>query len=420
MTASMRLLDRVASAVESRTDRRSFIGRSALVGSAVAVTNGSFLVRPGTAYATVCSCPNRSSATRRTCGCGDLCCDGYTEFCCQIYGDNSCPPDTVLAGWWKVDNSSFCDGAARYYMDCNESEPQCVCGSRGVCRSDGSICQCRSCSNRADGCTTFRYGNCNNDISCIGPIMCRVVTCTEPWLIDPSCTTIPRTDENTRNHHRPCLEDPVVPTAESIAWARALFADYLEREPDDAELLQYSVAMTRGENRSVISQELSRSVTYIGFYLDDLYDSVFGRGADETGRAFWTEQIIDGLPPTEVGAGFYASEEFFAEAGSIPGFVIRLYQEILEREPDFEGLGFWVEQIEDADDRLTVSRDFYRSLESRRQRVTTLYLRFLGREPDEEGRDFWAERLLDEDDLVLATHLSGSTEYLDLAVRRFS
>lgn len=249
--------------------------------------------------------------------------------------------------------------------------------------------------------------------------MCRVVTCTEPWLIDPSCTTIPRTDENTRNHHRPCLEEPIVPTAESISWARALFADYLEREPDDAELLQYSAAMTRGEDRSVISRDLSRSATYIGFFLDDLYASVFDRESDETGRAYWTEQIIAGLAPTEVGAGFYASDEFFDEAGSIPGFVIRLYQEILERVPDFEGLDFWVEQIETADDRLEVSRDFYRSLESRRQRVTALYQRFLDREPDEAGRDFWAERLLEEDDLVLATHLSGSNEYLSAAVRRF-
>ena len=27
--------------------------------------------------------------------------------------------------------------------------------------------------------TSFRYGNCSNHISCVGPIMCRVVTCTK-------------------------------------------------------------------------------------------------------------------------------------------------------------------------------------------------------------------------------------------------
>ncbi len=419
MSASMRLIDRAASIVESRTDRRGFIGRSALVGSAVAVTNGSFLVRPGTAYGAICSCPRQAGSDGQACNCSDLCCDGYTEFCCQIYGANSCPTETVLGGWWKVDNSSFCDGAARYYMDCNELEPQCVCGSRGVCRPDGTICQCRSCSNRADGCTNFRYGNCNNDISCIGPIMCRVVTCTEPWELDPSCSTVPRTDPNTRNHHRPCLEAPIELTAESESWARALFADYTEREPDEAELLQYASALVRGENRTTVSRQLSRSAAYIGFFLDDLYLSVFGRPSDEAGRNYWTEQIVDGTAPADVGALFYASEEFFVASGSIPGFVTRLYAEILEREPDETGLAFWVDQISSADDRMIVAGDFYRSLESRRRRVTALYQRFLGREPDEVGREYWAERLLTDDDLDLAASLSGSGEYLDSAVRRF-
>lgn len=419
MSASMRLVDRVAAVVESRTARRSFIGRSALVGSAVVATNGSFLLRPGTAYAAVCSCPNRAGATRRSCGCGDLCCDGYTEFCCQIFGENSCPTNTVLAGWWKVDNSAFCDGAARYYMDCNQQAPNCACGSQGVCRPGDTVCQCRSCGHRADGCTTFRYGNCNNDIRCVGPIMCRVVTCTAPWEIDPSCTTTPRTDNNTRNHHRPCLEAPIVPTAESLSWTRAVFADYLERQPDEAELQHYASAMTRGDDRTAISRQLSRSATYIGFFVDDLYQSVFGRAADAGGRDYWTNLIIGGTPPVTVGARFYSSEEFFLASGSVSGFVTRLYEEILERQPDEAGLAFWVDQIHEPEDRHLVSAEFYHSLESRRQRVTALYRRFLGRAPDGAGRDYWADRLLNEDDLNLAAYLSGSNEYLEAAVRRF-
>ena len=45
-------------------------------------------------------------------------------------------------------------------------------------------------------------------MSCLGPIVCRVVTCTPPWEFDPTCTTATATDNNTRWHHRPCLERP--------------------------------------------------------------------------------------------------------------------------------------------------------------------------------------------------------------------
>ena len=63
------------------------------------------LLRPTSAYAAVCSCLGKS------CACGSLCCDGYTEFCCAIYGANGCPSGSLIGGWWKADGSSFCGGA---------------------------------------------------------------------------------------------------------------------------------------------------------------------------------------------------------------------------------------------------------------------------------------------------------------------
>ena len=47
--------------------------------------------------------PTRPSAAApgSSCDCSALCCDGYTEFCCTLYGSNSCPPGTLAAGWWR-------------------------------------------------------------------------------------------------------------------------------------------------------------------------------------------------------------------------------------------------------------------------------------------------------------------------------
>ncbi len=421
MTFSTTLTDHLASVLDRRTSRRGFVGRTALVGSAVAVSGTDYLLRPGTAYAAICRCPRQAiNGSERQCGCGDLCCDGYTEFCCQIYGENSCPTDTVLAGWWKVDNSTFCDGAARYYMDCNQTSPNCTCGARGVCRPADNSCSCRSCDSRADGCTTFRYGNCNNDIACVGPIMCRVVTCTKPWEIDPGCSTVARTDPATAFHHRPCLEAPIEPTAEALAFASALFIDYLERPPTESEHLEYATRFTSGENRSRISSSLATSSVYVGFFVDSIYQSVFGRAADPAGRDYWTERIVGGVTPAEVAILFYGSEEFYSSSGGVAAYVTRLYQEILGREPEPDGFEFWVDQVEVNDDRLGIADSFYSSIESRRRRVADLYRRFLDREPDDAGLEYWAEQLLVEDDLELAAFLSGSEEYLNRALARFA
>ncbi len=202
------LIDRAGQFLARRTSRRGFLTRVAVVGSAIAVAPLRYALRPQTAYATVCSCSGSS------CDCTALCCDGYTEFCCTLNGNNSCPPGTVAAGWWKADGSGFCrvDGVdqPRYYVDCNADCNGCGCGSSGICSRSCADCDCEcangSCNNRKSCCTQFRYGQCNNQLRCVGPIQCRVVTCSPPWQWEPTCTTASATDNVTRFHNRPCLQ----------------------------------------------------------------------------------------------------------------------------------------------------------------------------------------------------------------------
>ena len=212
---SVKLVARAGTFLANRTSRRGFIQRSAFVGSALAVAPLQYVLRPGTAYGAICNCSGSA------CDCGARCCDGYTEFCCTITGSNSCPPGTLLAGWWKADGSGFCDvngqSMPRYYMDCNADCNGCGCGGAGICGQECTTCSCHcangSCGNRKSCCTSFRYGQCSQHVQCVGQIVCRVVTCTPPWEIDPSCTQAVATDNNTRFHNAACLaEEPVTTT----------------------------------------------------------------------------------------------------------------------------------------------------------------------------------------------------------------
>ena len=179
-TFSQRLVHRASGLFNKGTTRRSFLTRTAVLGSALAVGPIDFILKPGTAYA-------------YTCG---TCSDGWTAFCCTINsGRNSCPPNSFVAGWWKADNAAYCCGAARYIIDRNAT-----CPTQCSCRCAGG-----SCDGRRTCCNQFRYGQCHTEIACYGPVVCRVATCTPPWRYDPSCTTSSATDNNTVNHGAPCI-----------------------------------------------------------------------------------------------------------------------------------------------------------------------------------------------------------------------
>jgi ribosomal protein L24E len=201
----MTVVERLSRVLDGRISRRSFVVRSAFAGSALAAGGTDFLLKPGTAYASLCYCGDPG------CGCDTTCCVGYTEFCCVLDGGyNSCPADTVMGGWWMAEGSVYCSGP-RYYMDCNgvcECTDGCGDGYQ-FCDTgcDGLDCGCAdgSCDNYLTGCFQFRYGQCNQDVSCIGRIKCRVVTCVPPWEVDPSCTTASAEDDYTANQNADCL-----------------------------------------------------------------------------------------------------------------------------------------------------------------------------------------------------------------------
>jgi uncharacterized protein with LGFP repeats len=198
----MKLADRAVGAasgwLQSRTSRRGFLARSAVVGSALSVGGWGFLVKPQTAYASVC-------------GPGASCSSGWAVFCATINkGVNACPPGSIAAGWWKADGASLCGGRARYIIDCNAACTRCAPSGRpGLCPSSCWNCSCGcgpagQCDNRRVCCNNFRYGQCNQQIPQVGAVKCRVVSCIPPWTFE-RCTKSPATDNRTRDHNSPAL-----------------------------------------------------------------------------------------------------------------------------------------------------------------------------------------------------------------------
>lgn len=175
----------VAGWLDAKLTRRSLLSRGAIAATALAAHPVSYTLRPGTAY---------DSLVGLSCPSGSRCTSGFSEFCCSVNGGyNWCPDGAVIGGWWKADNSSYCHGA-RYYLDCNAT---CDCdkgcgGGYSFCDTncDGQHCHCgqNNCNHWVTGCFQFRYGQCNQDVGCLGRIICRIVSCEAPWEVDPTCT----------------------------------------------------------------------------------------------------------------------------------------------------------------------------------------------------------------------------------------
>ncbi len=187
MTLTERLVNKISRrGKETDGSRRGFLAGAAVVGAALAVNPWGYLVKPASAYDSVC-------------GAAPNCADGYSVFCCTINsGLNSCPPNSFIGGWWKADNSSFCGGSARYYIDCNA-----YVGSGWKCS-----CASGTCDSRRIACNQFRYGQCNLDIPYeqTGPVVCRIISCTPPWQqYGGICTSSSATDNATASHSAPCV-----------------------------------------------------------------------------------------------------------------------------------------------------------------------------------------------------------------------
>lgn len=79
-----------------------------------------------------------------------------------------------------------------------------------------------------------------------------------------------------------------------------------------------------------------------------LYQAIMGRESDEGGLGFWTKHLDNGTLLTTIAAGFMEAPEFDTLYGAAPSneeFIYKLYDNVLNREPDAGGLLYWTAEI---------------------------------------------------------------------------
>lgn len=145
------------------------------------------------------------------------------------------------------------------------------------------------------------------------------------------------------------------------------------------------------------------SVNNPGF-VDLVYQNVLGRAGDPNGRSFWAGQLDQGMARGRVMIGFSDSPEFRDQISPViaewdrVGPVARLYQAYFRRLPDTGGLQYWTATgmpLAEISQSFAESQEFqnvYGSL-SNRQFVDLVYNNVMGRSSDPNGMSFWSGEL---------------------------
>jgi hypothetical protein len=209
--------------------------------------------------------------------------------------------------------------------------------------------------------------------------------------------------------------------ADFLAGADARYLDrlhrvFIGRPATEAEIDRGVASLEQGADAIDLTTALARSEQWAGSALDRMYREVLGREPDPEGRAYWMGEIAAGLRLQELGTYFYGSREYARAAGSDQAYVRRLYEVLLRRAPDGEGLAYWTGEL--ASGRAQppdIASGFYVSIESRRERSTRLHQQIMGSTPSNDRRDALADRLSAIGDVGLAAELAAGPDFYRLA-----
>ena len=217
------------------------------------------------------------------------------------------------------------------------------------------------------------------------------------------------------------------PLTNSADFVTQQYQDFLGHKPDAADLENWVNRLKYGSStRAQMVQSLITSDAFQG-RLDPivrLYTAYFKRLPDYQGLMYWYGRMYPdsgaGLDLWQVADAFAQSEEFINTYGQLnnTGFITRLYQNVLNRQPEPDGYAYWMGRLNSGMTRGEVMVGFSESAENQQanvhsQMVTMVYVGMLRRVPNSLEHSQWLAQIQADPArvLVLIDSVLGSSEY---------
>ncbi|MBK5012080.1 DUF4214 domain-containing protein [Pseudomonas sp. S60] len=199
-------------------------------------------------------------------------------------------------------------------------------------------------------------------------------------------------------------------TTETVALAHSdeeaaalrLYQGILGRDADATGAKDFTGLVSEGTSLTDIANQFLNSAEFAGAAsaqdINELYQAILGRAADADGSTAWQAVLANGGTLNDVAAGIALSNEAIQLDQSNGDFVRELYENVLGREVEQEGLDAWVSQLFNGTSRAEVAAGIVGSAEAAQKSnsdfIDSLYQSALGREADATGKAAW-EAVLD-------------------------
>lgn len=173
-------------------------------------------------------------------------------------------------------------------------------------------------------------------------------------------------------------------------YVSRVYRDLFNRGVDASGLNTWTTALQTGTPRIAVANSITSSTEYRSRLITGSYRTYLNRGPDGPGLQHWLSMMARGMTIQEMEAGFISSDEYYLKAGSNPqGWVTKLYQHVLHRNPARAEVDHWIRQMRAGQSRYSVAMGFLLSTEHLTTVVNGYYRDLLGRGIDPVGRAHW-------------------------------
>ena len=194
------------------------------------------------------------------------------------------------------------------------------------------------------------------------------------------------------------VETVALAHSQDEAAALRLYEGILGRDADAQGAKDFVGAVNAGVSLTDIANIFLNSNEFAGAVnatdVNELYQALLGRDADADGAAAWAGQLANGSQSlADIAAAIATSQEAIAADQSNGDFVRDLYENVLGREAEEEGLNAWVGQLFNGASRADVAAAIVGSAEAQTKSdsdfIEGLYQSALGRASDADGKADW-------------------------------
>lgn len=202
----------------------------------------------------------------------------------------------------------------------------------------------------------------------------------------------------------------------------AAYSDVLGRTPADSEINYWVGRIASGMSRMDMANAFNNSDEYRVNKTKEAYNRALRRDPDPGGAAYWLGALQRGqLSPENIYSTFLATDEMYnvQGGGTNSGYVTSMYQDLLGRAPDAEGLMYWANRLNNGEARRAISDSIWYSPEKYNVRVNEAYLLLLGRPADASAQAYWSQIARQYGPTAMRSMIMSSDEYWNRANLRY-